>query len=126
MLMARMLLAMVLVHAQAGAQQTAPRKHTISFTFNYDFRFIHACSRKVTRQCVQYFNLYDISAGIPKRVKLGSVSAPSGAKKFVKGISATTQPLSFEPGRHLLSVTAQMANGLESDSSRCVVWVEIP
>lgn len=126
MLMTRTLLAMVAVYTLTGAAQTPLRKHTISFSFDYDFRITHACSAKVTKGCVQSFNLYDISAGFPKRVKLGSIPVPPGAKGLVTGISATTQPLLFEPGRHLLAVTAQMPNGSESDSESCTIWVEVP
>ncbi len=123
---AHTLVAMVLIYALAAASQTASRKHTVSFTFDYDFRDTPACSMKVTKKCVQFFNLYDISAGISKRAKLGTIPVPPGAKGLVKGISVTTQPLVFESGRHLLSVTAQMPNGLESDSGKCTVWVEVP
>jgi len=124
--MAYMLLTIALLHAQTGPVQTPSRKHTISFIFNYDFSTAPACSRKVTHQCIDHFNLYDISGGLSKKVKLGSIPVPPGAKKLVKSISATTQPLLFEPGRHLLAVTAQMADGSESDSRQCTVWVEVP
>lgn len=126
MLMARTLVAMVLVYALTGTVQETQRKHKLSFTFDYDFGVTPACSKTVKKGCVQLFNLYDISAGKPKGVKLGSIPVPSGATGFVKGISATTEPLLFESGRHLLAVTAQMPNGLESDSSKCTVWVEVP
>lgn len=126
MLIARTLVAMVLVYALTGASQAVPRKHTISFTFDYDFRIIPACSSKVTKGCIQFFDFYDISAGIPTRVKLGSIPVPPGATGLVRGISATTQPLLFEPGKHLLAVTAEMSNGSESDSGKCTIWVEVP
>jgi hypothetical protein len=96
LLMIRTLVAMVLVCALTGTAQQAQRKHAISFTFGYDFRITPACSSKVTKRCVQLFNLYDISAGILKRVMLGSIPVPSGATEFVKGIFVTTEPLLFE------------------------------
>jgi len=126
LIVARTLVAMVLIGLLSGSVQTTQAKHTISCTFDYDFRVTPACSPKVTEGCVQQFNLYDISAGIPKRVKLGSIPVPAGASGFVKGISATTDPLLFESGRHLLAVTAQMPNGLESDFTKCTTIVKIP
>jgi hypothetical protein len=100
--------------------------HKISFTFNYDFRITPACSRDVKKACVQQFNFYDISQGIAKRVKLGSMPVPDGASGFVQGISATTEPLLFNSGRHLLAVSAQMPDGSESDLSKCTTIVKIP
>jgi hypothetical protein len=126
LIVARALVATVLIGLLSGSVQTTQAKHTISCTFDYDFRITPACSPKVTEGCVQQFNLYDISAGIPKRVKLGSIPVPAGASGFVKGISATTDALLFESGRHLLAVTAQMPNGLESDFTKCTTIVKIP
>jgi hypothetical protein len=126
LIVARTLVATVLIGLLSGSVQTTQAKHTISCTFDYDFRITPACSPKVTEGCVQQFNLYDISAGIPKRVKLASIPVPAGASGFVKGISATTDPLLFESGRHLLAVTAQMPNGLESDFTKCTTIVKIP
>ena len=126
MLKARTLVAIVLVYALAGTTQTAQRKHTITFTFDYDFGVTPVCSPKVTKTCVQSFNLYDISGGIWRPVKLGSVSAPPDAKGLVKDISATTQSLSFESGRHLLAIAAQMRDGSETNLDKCTVWVQVP
>lgn len=123
---ARMVLALVLVVALTGTVQPTQSKHSITFTFDYDFGATPACSSKVTKGCVQQFNLYDISAGIKKRTKLVSIPVPPGASGFVKGISGTTPPLSFESGKHLLGIASQMPNGLESDPSRCTFWVDLP
>ena len=110
--------------------------HKISFTFDYDFRVTPACSPEVTHACVQQFNFYDISAGIPKRTKLGSIPVPAGATGLVKGISFTTESFLFNPGKHLVAVSAQMpcrirrsagsCNGVESDLSKCSTIVKIP
>ena len=99
--------------------------HKITFTFDYDFRVTPPCSRKVTHGCVQQFNFYDISQGIPKRIKLGSTPAPVGASEVVKGISATTEPLLFASGKHMVAVSAQMSDGSESDLSKCATIVKI-
>ena len=100
--------------------------HKITFTFDYDFKVTPACSRKVAHGCVQQFNFYDISQGIPKRIKLGSTPVPTGASGIVKGISATTESLVFASGKHKVAVSAQMSDGSESDLSKCATIVEIP
>jgi hypothetical protein len=100
--------------------------HKISFTFDYDFSITPACSRKVTKACVQQFNFYDISQGIPKRVKLGSIPVPTGAHGLVKGISGTTESILFNPGKHRVAVSAQTPDGSESDLRRCKIMVLIP
>jgi hypothetical protein len=124
--MGHKLLAMVLVSVLSGSAQTTPSLHTISFSFDYDFRVTPACSPKVTKQCVQQFNFYDISMGIANREKLGSIPVPAGAMGLVKGISAKTESFLFGPGRHRLAVSAQMPNGDESDLSKCTIIVKIP
>ena len=124
--MTHKLLATVLVILLYGAVQASQSTHKISFTFDYDFRVTPACSPKVKQVCVQQFNFYDISAGIPKRTKLGSIPVPAGATGLVKGISFTTESFLFNPGRHMVAVSAQMPNGLESDLSKCTTIVKIP
>jgi hypothetical protein len=106
-----------------GAQEGM---HRISFKFDYDFGSSPACSKKVTTKCVQQFVLYDISAGIDKPTKLGTVPLPEHTKGLVKGITATTEPILFNPGRHMIAVVAKMADGSESDLRRCTTIVKIP
>jgi hypothetical protein len=101
-------------------------EHKITFTFDYDFRATPACSAQVKEACVRQFNFYDISQGIAKRVKLGSMSVPAGASGLVKGISGTSESQLFNSGRHLVAVAAQMPNGVESDLSKCATIVRIP
>jgi hypothetical protein len=120
------LLTIVLATALGHAAQTANHTHTITLTFDYDFRITPACSSKITKDCVQQFVAYDISAGIPNRTKLISIPVPPGASGLVKGITATIPPRVFEPGKHLLAVTAQMLSGAESDPRRCTAWEELP
>lgn len=119
-------MAMVLVSALSGSPQTKPSTHTISFTFDYDFRVTPACSPKVTQDCVQQFNFYDISRGIANAEKMGSIPVPAGATGLVKGISGKTESFLFGPGRHKLAVSAQMPSGLESDLRKCTIIVKIP
>jgi hypothetical protein len=105
------------------AQAEAP-KHTISVTFDYDFTATHACSPKVTKNCVARFIVYDISGNKP--YKLFTIPVPADATGPVKGISGESQPLLLESGKHQLGVTAQNDKGEESRSYACTVWVTIP
>jgi hypothetical protein len=120
------LLAAISAIALATAGQDANQKHTITLQFNYDFRLTQACSEKVTKDCVQQFIAYDISAGVANRTKLAVIPVPENAEGFVKGIAAKTPPLLFESGKHLLAVSAQMPNGKESNPILCTAWVQVP
>jgi hypothetical protein len=120
------ILAVVCATALVCAGQSAGSKHKISITFSYDFSHTPVCPAKTAKSCVTQFNLYDISAGVQKRTKLMSFPPPAGATGVVEGITATTPLLVFEPGKHLLAVTAQMSKGDESDPNKCTIWVEVP
>jgi hypothetical protein len=124
--MARKLFAAILVTLLYGTVGASQSTHKITFTFDYDFRVTPACSPKVKQACVQQFNFYDISAGIPKRTKLGSLPVSAGATGLVKGITFTTESFLFNPGRHMVAVSAQMPNGTESDLRNCSTIVKIP
>lgn len=108
-----------------GSVLASQARHTITVRFDYNFGIIPACSSEVKLPCIQQFNLYDISAGIPKRVKLGSIPVPSGATGLLKGISGTSESHAFHSGKHLIAVSAQMPNGDESDLSECTTIVKI-
>jgi len=110
----------------APAVSPKPSRHTIRFVFSYDFRITPPCSSTVKEKCVQQFNFYEISPGISNRVKLGSIPAPADATGFVKGITGTTKPFLFTSGRHMVAVSAQMADGSESDLSQCTKIIKIP
>lgn len=113
----------LLLSLQASPQASM---HTVKFTFSYDFRVTPACSPVVKEKCIQQFNLYEISNGVTNRVKLGSVPPPPGAAGLVKNITATTKPFLFTTGRHMIGVTAQMANGTESDFIKgCTTIIKI-
>jgi hypothetical protein len=53
------------------------------------------------------------------------LAPPAGANGVDKGIAATTPLLLFEPGKHLLAVTAQMSKGNDSDPNKCTIGAEI-
>lgn len=120
------LLAAVLASLLCSGALHSQSTHKITFSFDYDFGITPPCSSRVKQECVQQFILYDISAGIPKRVKLATFAAPDGATGFVKGISGKTESLLFNPGKHMLAISAQMPNGLETDLSKCTTIVKIP
>ena len=104
--------------------QTQPIKHTISVKFDYNFTATPACSQKVTKKCIAKFVVYDISGGKP--YELFTIPVPADANGAVKGISGESQPLLFEPGKHLIAVTAQKDSGEESNPSASAMWVKIP
>jgi hypothetical protein len=108
------------------AAQMTEATHKITVTFDYDFTRTPACDAEAKKDCVQQFNVYDISDGLKNRTKLMVIAVPPGAHGVMKGISGTTSPLVFEPGKHLLSVAAQTPKGVESDLGLCKVWVSIP
>ena len=115
----------ILVSVLCAGALAAQSRHTIKFTFDYDFGITPACSVEVKKGCVQQFNFYDISAGIAKRVKLGSFPVPAGATGLVKGISFIIERRLFSPGKHMLAVSAQLADGMESDVRKCSTIVKI-
>jgi hypothetical protein len=124
--MAHKLLSKVVLSLLYASLQTSQPKHSITFTFDYDFSVTPPCSRKVKQACVQQFNFYEISQGISKRALLGSIPVPAEAKGFVKGISGTTEPFPFDPGRHRVAVAAQMPDGTESDLRKCTTIITTP
>ncbi len=110
------------------APAPAPAKHTVTVHFDYDFDGTPACPQPKDKPCVQQFIVYDISGGtLPEqRFQLFTVPVPPDAKGAVKGITGTSPPLSFESGRHLIAVTAQMPDKKESNPSVCQFWVTVP
>jgi hypothetical protein len=104
-----------------------PAKHTITVNFDYDFDRTPACPQPANKPCIQQFVVYDVSGGFgpTKRFQLFIIPVPTGAKGKVKGITGTSQPLSFQPGQHLIGVAAQEPDQRESDVRLCRVVVRI-
>jgi hypothetical protein len=100
-----------------------PRKHRVTLTFNYDFNLSPACSLAPTKNCVKQFNVYD--ATDKERVKLFTIPVPADATGLVQGITGTSPLLSFSAGEHTLVVTAQAADGTESDPGAGTIRVQI-
>jgi hypothetical protein len=108
----------------AGAPGTGS-KHKISITFNYDFtqtpvRRAKTANLRGAVQSVRHLG------GSDEEQKIDVVPTTPGANGVVKGITVKTLVLLFEPGKHLLAVTAQMSKGDESDPSKCTIGVEMP
>ncbi len=105
---------------------TSHGQHTVTVTFDYDCRLTPACSKKVTKNCVQQFVAYDISAGMKNATMLFPIPLPVFTKGAVQGITATSPLLEFESGKHLISVTAMGPDGRHSKRNLCTTWITIP
>jgi hypothetical protein len=110
------------VAASVGLVLLSRRDRTVTVAFDYDFRLNPACSPKLTKNCVKQFNVYDISSA--GRTKLFSIPVPAAAGS-VKGITGTSPPVPLSAGKHTLAVTAESAEGTESDSSACATTVKV-
>jgi hypothetical protein len=115
---------------QQGGTQKAPdppvagsAMHSITVQFDYDFTKTPVCTAKVTKACVQKFNVYDISSEKP--YLLFSIPAPPNAQGLMKGITATSPRMWFAVGRHRIGVSAQMPDGEKSPPRDCKVIIEI-
>lgn len=108
--MKRLILAVLLAASAALAQAAT---NTVSVNGTYDFTVNNGCSSTVTTGCLKQFNVYDVTGAIP--VKLGSVAAPSGANTASATVSGTFTIPALVAGIHSLAITAQMADGTESD-----------
>ena len=110
--------------AEAAPPQNDPaNQHTVTVTFNYDFKKNPSCAEKPTlKDCVKQFDVYDVS-GV--RFRLFSVPVPAGATGLVKGITGVSPMRAFLPGTHFIAVTAENAAGVESDVNAAKVTVEV-
>jgi len=117
------LLTSLLGLALATVLVSIPRKRRVTVTFDYDFKSSPACSATSTLKCVQQFNVYDITGR--RRELLFSIPVRGVASGLVKGIRGTSQPLPLLPGKHVLAVTAQSADGSESDANACTTTVNV-
>jgi hypothetical protein len=106
--------------------ETTHGVHTVTVTFDYDFRQTPACSTKVPKNCVMQFIAYDISAGIKSATMLFPIALPTNPVGAIHGITATSPKLDFESGKHLISVSAMGPDGRHSRKSLCTTWITIP
>lgn len=82
-------------------------------TGTYDFTVNNACSATVTTNCLKQFNVYDVTG--TTRIKLGSVTAPAGANTATAAVSGSFTIPAIVAGVHSFGISAQMADGTESD-----------
>ena len=113
--------------AEVRAQEPPPpdpaNVHNVTVKFDYDFTKTPVCSPNTTSNtCIKDFIVYDISHG---QYKLFTIPAPTGATGVVKGITAEGPHRTFEPGMHIISVTAENAAGAESDTSAAKTSVAV-
>src|SRR6267154_3866264 len=97
-------------------------KKRIIVTFDYDFGLHPACSLTVTKNCIKQFNVYEIAAD--GRIKLFSLPVPGGAAGIVKGITGTSPRIALA-GEHIVAVTAESAEGFESDPGACTTRIQV-
>jgi len=77
----------------------------------------------LTKNCIKQFNVYD--ATDKEQVKLFSIPVPAEATGLVKGITGTSPLISLRAGEHSLVVTAQEADGTESDFGAGTIRIHI-
>jgi hypothetical protein len=107
----------------APLQNDPANEHTITVRFDYDFQKNPSCAEKpALKTCVKQFVVYDVSG---QRFRLFSIPVPDGARGLVKGIEGRSPRRIFLPGTHLIAVTAQNANGVESDVNAAKVAVKV-
>jgi hypothetical protein len=110
--------------SQPSIASAPPNSHIITVNFDYDFTKVPGCSPKiVAKNCIKQFDFYDISGG---RYKLFVIPAPVGATGVVKGITGQSPRRVFEPGPHIISVTAEGASGEQSEVTGAKTTIIIP
>jgi hypothetical protein len=114
----------------ASATQTpeAPPQvvqRTVSVTFDYDFSTFPPCSTKVTKKCIQQFNVWEVSAPTP--IFLFSIPVSPDAKGLVKGITGSAaKKRALYTGPHRFGVSAKMLPpGGESNPYQCMVFAQV-
>jgi hypothetical protein len=110
--------------SQPSSASSLPNSHIVTVHFDYDFTKVPACSPKIaTKQCVKQFDVYDVSG---RPFKLFSIPVPAGASGVVKGIVGQSPRRVFEPGPHVIAVTAESAAGTESEVTGSKITLVIP
>jgi hypothetical protein len=100
-------------------------RRTVTVTFNYDFSQYPPCAAKVTKKCIEQFNVWEVSAEKP--IFLFTIPVPSGATGVVKDITGTSPTKRvFYTGPHRFGVSAKMPppDG-ESNPYQCMVFAQV-
>jgi hypothetical protein len=100
-------------------------KRTVTVTFDYDFSKNPPCSAKVTKKCIQQFDVWEVSADKP--IFLFTISPPLNAAGIVTGITGSAlKKRAFFTGPHRIGVSAKMhAPDSESNPNQCMVFVQV-
>jgi hypothetical protein len=111
--------------AQTPEQPSQVVQRTVTVTFDYDFSKFPPCSAKVTKKCIQQFDVWEVSAKSP--IFLFTIPVPTDAKGPVKGITGSApKKRPFYTGPHRFGVSAKMpAPGGESDPHQCMVFAQV-
>ena len=114
--------------ASAGQTPDQPSvvvQRTVSVTFNYDFSKFPPCSAKVTKKCIQQFDVWEVSADKP--IFLFTVQVPPDARGAAQVISGSApKKRAFFTGPHRIGVSAKMhAPDGDSDPHQCMVFVQV-
>jgi len=112
--------------AAALATPAAPPlpMHTITVTFNYDFSKTPVCEKKVVKNCVRTFLVYDVTDGATKKKYLFTIPAADNAKG-VQQVSYTAQNVVIASGMRTLAVTASDFQGVQSDPAAAQTTITV-
>jgi hypothetical protein len=112
--------------AQTPEQPPQVVKRNVTVTFDYDFSKFPPCSAKVTKKCIQQFDVWEVSDPA-KQVFLFTVPVPPGAKGLVKGITGTSpNKQAYFTGPHRFGVSAKTpAPGGESNPRLCMTFAQV-
>jgi hypothetical protein len=93
--------------SQTAEQQPQVVQRTVTVAFDYDFSKYPPCSAKVTKKCIQQFNVWEVSDPA-KQLFLFTVPVPPDARGVVKGITGTApKKRAFFTGPHRFGVSAK-------------------
>lgn len=113
--------------AQTPDQPPQSVMRTVTVTFNYDFSKFPPCSAKVTKKCVQQFNVYEVSGNKP--IFLFSIPVPTNAQGMVTGITGSSErKRPFFAGPHRFGVSAKSPDKgrfSESDPYQCMTFAQV-
>jgi hypothetical protein len=100
-------------------------KRTVTVTFDYDFSKYPPCSAKVTKKCIQQFDVWEVSADTP--IFLFTIPAPLTGAGIVTGITGSApQKRAFFTGPHRFGVSAKMhAPDGASNPNQCMVFAQV-
>jgi hypothetical protein len=111
--------------AQTPEEPPQAVRRAVTVTFEYDFSKYPPCSAKVTKKCIQQFNVWEVSALKP--IFLFTIPVPPNATGMVNEITGSSPTKRvFFTGPHRFGVSAKMpAPDGESDPYQCMVFAQV-